>query len=300
MSAQAARRGGPVLCAGRLYCDLIMADLPSMPVAGHEVYAGRMTMAAGGGAYITAAYLAALGRPATLCAHLPAAPFDAVLAPELAQAGLGLELCLPAPQGVDPQVTVAMITPGDRAFLTRRAGPALPAQIGAAIASGAYGHLHLGELATLAEHPGLAASARAAGMTVSVDCAWDAQLLARSDLPQLLRGVDVFLPNAAEAAALARHAPLAAHAPLVVVKDGAEGARALCGGTVQSRPARPVQVVDTVGAGDAFNAGFLDAWLSGAALGDCLEAGHAVAAVALARQGGARGIPALAPLVTPL
>lgn len=273
-----------------------MSDLPALPVPGQEVYAGALTLAAGGGAYITAAYVAALGRPAALVSHLPADPFGAAIAPELRDAGIDLSACAPAPAGADAQITVAMIAEGDRAFLTRRAGPAVPDGLEAILASGRHAHLHIGELATLAEHPGLARAARAAGLSVSVDCSWDEAVLARCDLPALLDGVDLFLPNAMEAEALRRHAPLADHAPLVVVKEGAAGARALSGGASVSRPARAAHVVDTVGAGDAFNAGFIDAWLARRPLEECLDAGHAVAAAALARPGGARGLGRLDPL----
>ena len=291
-----ARPSGAILCTGRLYCDLVMSELPALPGAGKEVYAGAFTLAMGGGAYITAAYCAALGRDTGLAAHLPAEPFAQALRPELASSGLDLGLCEPAPVGADPQITVAMITSGDRAFLTRRAGPAVPAGLEAALATGRYDHLHLGELATLAEYPGLARAAKTAGLTVSCDCSLDVAVLARPDLPALLDGVDVFLPNAMEAEALARHAPLADHAPLVVVKDGAMGARALLADRVVARPARAACVVDTVGAGDAFNAGFIDAWLAQCMIEDCLDAGHATAAEALGKHGGARGLGTLVPL----
>jgi sugar/nucleoside kinase (ribokinase family) len=191
---------------------------------------------------------------------------------------------------VDPQITVALIAGGDRAFVTRRAGPALPEGLGALVDGGTWDHLHIGELASLAEMPEILARAKAAGMTVSVDCAWDAQVLARRDLAALLCGVDVFLPNRAEADALARHAGLETYAPLVVVKDGAQGAVAHQSGAQLHRPARAVEVVDTVGAGDAFNAGFLDRWLDGAALAACLDAGAECASIALARSGGAGGL----------
>ena len=267
-----------------------MSELPALPGAGQEVYAGAFTLAMGGGAYITAAYCAALGRDTGLAAHLPAEPFAQALRPELASSGLDLGLCEPAPVGADPQITVAMITSGDRAFLTRRAGPAVPAGLEAALATGRYDHLHLGELATLAEYPGLARAAKTAGLTVSCDCSWDVAVLARPDLPALLDGVDVFLPNAMEAEVLVRHAPL------FVVKDGAMGARALLADRVVARPARAACVVDTVGAGDAFNAGFIDAWLAQCMIEDCLDAGHATAAEALGKHGGARGLGTLVPL----
>ena len=102
--------------------------------------------------------------------------------------------------------------------------------------------------------------------------------------------VDVFLPNAMEAEVLVRHAPL------FVVKDGAMGARALLADRVVARPARAACVVDTVGAGDAFNAGFIDAWLAQCMIENCLDAGHATVAEALGKHGGARGLGTLVPL----
>lgn len=288
------QKGKRVLCTGRLYCDLVMSGLSGAPKPGEEVYASGLALTAGGGAYITAAYLAALGRDTGLAAIIPAEPFAGAIASELADAGLDLGPCTFAPPGVDPQITVALIAGGDRAFVTRRAGPAVPEGLGALLDSGAWDHLHIGELASLVEMPETLARAKAAGMTVSLDCAWDADVLARGDLAALLRGVDVFLPNRAEADALIRHAPLLAHADLVVVKDGASGAVAHTAAGPLHRPALAVEVVDTVGAGDAFNAGFLDQWLKGAALGDCLDAGAQTASAALGRIGGARGLGRLA------
>lgn len=283
-------RGKRVLCAGRVYCDLVMGGLATPPAAGQEVYAETLVLAAGGGAYITAAYLAALGRDVGLAAVIPAEPFAGPIATELGDAGIDLAPCTYAPAGFDPQITVALVMGDDRAFVTRRSGPALPDDVADLIASGTYDHLHIGELATLAEGPHIVAIAKAAGMTVSVDCGWDTQVLDRDDLVALLAGVDVFLPNRAEADALSRHAPIAAHAPLVVVKNGKHGAEAFAQGCHSHRQALAVQVIDTVGAGDAFNAGFLDRWLEGADRIACLDAGVQVASAALTRQGGARGL----------
>lgn len=286
-----------VLCTGRLYCDIIMSDMPGLPVLGQEVYSGGVSFSAGGGAYITAAYLAACGRDTALAAIWPADPFASVLDAELDDSGVALHMMESAPPGIDPQLTVAMVTPQDRAFLTRRAGPPVPSDLLMALSSGEWQHLHIGELATVAEAPWLISAAKAADMTVSCDCSWDAGVLARTDLPKLLCDVDVFLPNRVEAEALTRHAPLSRHAPLVVVKDGAQGAVAHANGAAPlHRPARAGRVVDTVGAGDAFNAGFIDAWLAGSDLSTCLDAGAHTAAVALARTGGARGLTAITPL----
>lgn len=295
MYESASPKAASVLCAGRLYCDIVMNDLSALPVPGQEVYAEALSVSAGGGAYITAAYFAALGRATALAGHLPASPFETAFRNGLVGSGLDPSYCAPAAEGVDPQITVAMITRDDRAFLTRRAGPAIPAGLEAALGQAGFDHMHLGELATLAEHPGLVRAAKAAGMTVSCDCAWDKAILARTDLPELLAGVDVFLPNATEAEALTRLAPLGDHAPLVVVKEGARGAYAVANGRKLWRPAQTTHIVDTVGAGDAFNAGFLDALLAERPLEECLDAGNATAAAALGCRGGALGLGPLVP-----
>ena len=79
-----------------------------------------------------------------------------------------------------------------------------------------------------------------------------------------LRETDVFFANGAEATRIARAGDveeaaraLAALGPLVVVRLGAEGALAVAEDEVLRAPSVPVDVVDTVGAGDSFNAGFL-------------------------------------------
>ena len=274
---------GTVLCAGRLYADLVFTDMPRMPTAGTETFAGGAALHAGGGAFVTAAWLSALGREARLAAVLPAEPFGAAVAAEVARAGVVPAPLAPAPDGADPQVTAAMAVGGDRAFVTRRAGPAVPA---VDLAAPGLAHLHVGELATMAEAPDLLRDARAAGLTVSLDCAWDDGLTAAA--AALVRDVDLFLPNAVEAARLATLgvAPGQGRA-LWVVKRGADGAVAHAPAGALHRPAHAAGVVDATGAGDAFDAGFLDLWLEGAPLADCLDGGAACGARAVTRPGGA-------------
>ena len=51
-------------------------------------------------------------------------------------------------------------------------------------------------------------------------------------------------------------------------------------------PTEAVDAIDTTGAGDAFNAGFLSSWLQGAELKTCLDAGNARGALTVRRRGG--------------
>ena len=126
----------------------------------------------------------------------------------------------------------------------------------------------------------------------------------------MLRAADVFLPNAAEARRIAGVEDVEAAALAlartgaagrigrradVVVKLGADGALAArADGTVLRVPAMPVDPVDTTGAGDSFDAGFLRAWLDGAELRDCLELGAVCGALSTRAVGGVDAQPTLA------
>ncbi|MCV6594696.1 MAG: PfkB family carbohydrate kinase [Silicimonas sp.] len=278
-----------VLCVGRLYCDMIFTDLPRLPTAGTEVFAGGLGLHAGGGAAITAGHLAALGHRAALAAYLPGAGFGAAVRAELDPLGIDLSLCAEAPGGLDPQVTVAMVQAGERAFVTRRIGAAFPALSADALQAAGVTHLHLGEATTLIDNPDLIALARGVGATLSLDCSWDDGLDAAA-LARLLPQVDVFLPNGAEARFLRNAGVGLGGAPLTVIKEGERGARAVTAEREWHAPARIANVVDTTGAGDAFNAGFLGAWLQKAPLPDCLAAGNASGANSITRRGGLGGL----------
>ena len=168
-------------------------------------------------------------------------------------------------------------------------------------------HLHVGSLFLLdALRPRLAkrfAAARRAGITTSLDCNWDPRGSWDGGLGPILAETTVFLPNAAEAqritgretvedAALA----LAALGPRVVaVKCGADGALSgEPGGAITRVPAIAAETVDTTGAGDSFDAGFLVAWLAGRRLHDCLAIGVSCGSLSTRRVGGTAAQPTLA------
>ncbi len=280
-----------ILCMGRIYCDLIFTGLPAMPVLGQETYAESLKMHAGGGCYITAAYLSALGNKVAITAMLPADPFRETVLDEIRQMDLDDRYCEPAPMGQDPQITVAMIGNNERAFLTRRASAALPANTGPSFALPGLRHLHIGELTTLIEHPDLIEKARAANLTISLDCGWDEAAFCHPDLADLISAVDVFMPNSAEAERLSQNSVSLTCAAQTVIKRGAEGAELHIAGQRYFEPAHSeVQVIDTTGAGDAFNAGFLTAWLQDKGPEDCLAAGNHAGSIAVSRVGGAAGL----------
>lgn len=274
-----------VLSVGRLYCDLIFTDLPRMPSLGTEIFAGGFNVHAGGGAFITAAHLAARGVASTLGAYIPAPPFRDVVSGEIERSGVCMSFCAGSPEASEPQVTVALADRTDRAFVTRRTGAAFPEVTEAMLREAGITHIHVGELGTLVERPEVIALARRAGCTLSLDCGWDEEL----DLEgarDLISAVDLFLPNELEAARLDQVGLSRPYAPLVVVKRGARGAEAFRGEASVAASAEPVDAVEATGAGDAFNAGFLSKWLIGCDLSACLAAGNQQGARAVSTVGG--------------
>ncbi|MEM7717672.1 MAG: PfkB family carbohydrate kinase [Pseudomonadota bacterium] len=274
-----------VLCVGRLYCDLIFVDVPRLPTLGTETFAGGLEIHAGGGAYITSAWLASLGQSASLVSFLPPPPFREQIVDEISRAGVDLSLSAGMAEGQAPQLTVSISTKGDRAMLTHQPGPSIPDLTAQDLRSAGVHHVHIGELTTLMERPELVKAARDAGATVSLDCGWDDRV-ATKGVASLLGKIDVFLPNASEAEAL-RKAGVSLDGPgLTVIKCGADGATAAVGTRALRVRAPKVVNVDPTGAGDAFNAGFLVAWLAGQDTEACLKAGNAAGARAVSGCGG--------------
>jgi 2-dehydro-3-deoxygluconokinase len=138
--------------------------------------------------------------------------------------------------------------------------------------------------------------AREAGALISFDVN-DRRALwsmddAQATLTRLADAADIAFVGRDEAERLwgtATAADVRAHLPncaLLIVKDGDVGATAFAAGEEPVFvPAPRVDVVEPVGAGDAFAAGFLAATLDGAALADRLSAGHAAAARVLRTHG---------------
>jgi ribokinase len=94
-------------------------------------------------------------------------------------------------------------------------------------------------------------------------------------------------------------AALAAGGPLVVVKDGERGAVATHpSGAAVSVAGRARTPVDTTGAGDTFNAAFLDSWLDGAELTESLARAVLAGALAVSAVGGTAGQPTRNDLIT--
>jgi sugar/nucleoside kinase (ribokinase family) len=212
---------------------------------------------------------------------------------------------------VDPDVptglTVILDRRTDRAILT------FPGPI-ASLSAGAVSreslararHVHVSsfflQTALAPALPDLFSIARQAGASTSIDPNWDPAEAWDGGLQALLPHTDVLLPNAEEAMQITRRPDpvsaaraLAEYGPLVAVKlgpDGALGARP--GGEISRAPSLPtVDPVDTVGAGDSFDAGLLAGLLGGESFEQALSLGCACGALSTRAGGGTAAQPTL-------
>lgn len=261
----------------------------------------EVTVACGGAAANTAAWLAWAGAEAVLVGRVGADPAGAQVRAELTAAGVRCALTVDSVARTTC-VVVLVDEHGQRTMLPDRgAGARLATEDLSDALLAEADHLHLSGYVLLDERSrpaGLAmlAAARAAGLTTSVD-PQSAGLI--GDAERFLAGiagVDLLLPNVAELAALTGTADpdaaggLLSRVGAVVVTMGRAGARWVDSGGAVTVPADAVDCVDSTGAGDAFNGGLLAAWLSGAGPERALRAGVAAGGRAV-RRIGARPYP---------
>jgi sugar/nucleoside kinase (ribokinase family) len=158
-------------------------------------------------------------------------------------------------------------------------------------------HLHLGSYflldSLIPDIPRLFRAAHEGGLTVSLDTNYDPQEQWDSGLQDALRHADIFLPNETELCAIggSRDVPtalrsLSQRVPIVAVKQGAQGATAQQGEVIACAESIPVKVVDTTGAGDSFNAGFVYGYLAGWPLARALRLGCICGALSTRTAGG--------------
>jgi sugar/nucleoside kinase (ribokinase family) len=140
--------------------------------------------------------------------------------------------------------------------------------------------------------------AKEAGMSTSLDPDHDPSGKWNGGMRELLCYVDFFFPNEHECMNIAGAANLDAAANclrslagVTVIKRGAEGAVLVSAGCTISTPAFAITPVDTTGAGDSFNAGYLFQYLRGSPQEQCLLWGNACGALSTQSLGGTEGFP---------
>ncbi len=288
-----------VTIAGELNLDLILYGLPEALPPERELLATKMMLTLGSSSAIVAHNLAVLGCRVGFSSCIGADNFGEVAAGRLREAGVDVSTVRRMEDGAATGLTVILPRAKWRNILT------YPGTIFALkpehldmeyLASARHFHLssYFLQRGLQPRIPGILRELKSAGLTLSLDTNDDPDDLWDSGLREVLPLVDILLPNRREAmkitgcgnleAAIAR---LTEWIPLVVVKLGAQGAVACRGKDRLHSPALKLgAVIDPVGAGDSFDAGFLSQYVRGAALDECLRIGNLAGALSVSRPGG--------------
>jgi len=293
---------GRIAIIGNLNIDLILRGIEQMPAWGQEVMGTGHTAASAGQAGTLAMALAHLDLPVSVVSAVGTDPFGDQILRDLGNAGVALTAIERIP-GARTAISVAVVRPdGERAFLSdftpldtydrvlveRHASLLADAEIVCLVGIFCLPNYALPEMAvTLRTH-------QANRQTTMLDTGWDPQNWSPETivgLRELLAATDLFLPNLDEARAItglsdpaeAARALTTLGPGTVIIKCGHEGALGLRGNETVHAPSLPTEVVDAVGAGDSFNAGFLYAYTAGWPLQSSLAFANATAAHYISR-----------------
>lgn len=287
-----------LLILGNVNVDLVLGEVDGWPAVGTEVVVDRSEMRPGGSAGNTALALSGMKSPYRMIASVGNDPNGDWLSGQFDEASTEwiVEPC-------DTTLTVGIVHKGgDRVFFTtpghlQRASlddlverlPQAPDGHAFALVSG--GHLMPGIEAGTVE---LLSALASKGWRTAIDPGWPPAGWTEDNKRRMfdwIASADISLINAEEAKGLAGMEDLDAAVALLiervgpghtlVVKDGAQGAHAYEAGAHFHAASPKVEVIDTVGAGDTFNAAFLASLAKGRTLGEALHSGTDIAARAI-------------------
>jgi sugar/nucleoside kinase (ribokinase family) len=292
-----------LLVVGELNADVVVTDPDPVPAFGQaERLVGDIRLTLGSSSAITACGAARLGLRVAFVGVVGDDALGRFVLDALAARGVDASACRVA-AGRATGASVVLGNGTDRAILTAvgTIADTRAADVPDALLARAR-HLHVGSYflqpALAGDIPTLFRAARANGSTTSVDPNWDPAGAWDGAFAAALVESDIVLPNAEEAMRLTGATDvesaarvLAGDARIAVVKRGADGADACSGGRLVHGAARPVDPVDTTGAGDSFDAGFIAARLEGRSVAEALAFAVACGSLSTRASGGTEAQP---------
>jgi len=287
-----------VTVVGELNLDLILYGLPDRLDPERELLANRLALTLGSSSAIFAHNLAVLGSRVGFISRIGDDPLGRISRERLAEGGVDVAKVRVVSGPTTTGLTVILPRAHDRNILTY---PGTMFEmcfedLDLEYLSAAK-HFHLSSFFLhRALRPRIAElfhRMKSAGLTTSLDTNDDPEDLWAEDLWEVLRYVDVFMPNEREIMKIARTtdpraglAKLAEVVPTVVAKLGPEGAVARQGKEEVTGKPLHVDAIDPVGAGDSFDAGFIHQYVRGADLATCLAYGNLAGACSTTKPGG--------------
>lgn len=287
-----------VIVIGDANIDLVVAGCNELPAPGQEVLVQNMTIHVGGGAALFSLALAKLGLKIAFNGVLGEDGFGQFVRDQFSRYGIDTSYIRKSKKNTG--ISIAINPENDRSFITYTGSNAdlslqqldinslaLGRHVHLTGYRGSYNHMEYIEAVT---------KLKALGVTTSIDVGWDDTGEWYQGIFDLMREVDVFFMNEAEArhytgcsTAVDSMRLLAKHCSHIVLKLGSEGATASVDGRQLYRSSFSVRVVDTTGAGDSFNAGYIYGYLAGKEPEECLIYGNACGALSVSEYGGSTG-----------
>jgi len=293
-----------VYLVGRYFTDLIFTQLPEIPHLGHEVYARGFHLAVGGVA-TPAIALTRLGLRVAWHCQFGSDPFSYFVKEQVLHEGVDSTFFTET-NTPSLRISVAFSFEEERAFLSYIDEiPELAHQDYIRHSKPAWiyiTNLHMGN-----ELNAPVMAGREVGARIFMDCQAHHSSIKDPIIQEALRWVDVFSPNAQEARILTGEKSvenalnmLADFTDTVVIKLGAEGCICQQGLKSFHVPGIQTRVLDTTGAGDNFNCGFLFGQVKGYSLHDCLRIANICGGMSVQGYGGASTSPTYQQVVSML
>jgi sugar/nucleoside kinase (ribokinase family) len=303
-----------VACVGIVVADCVARPVLKQPQVGQLELVDTIGLYSGGSAANTGYDLARLGIRVSLIGRIGTDGFGDFLEAEAQRVGCDSSL-LKRDSSTGTSSSLVIVTPdGERTFLhsiganaklTPNDVPLLE------LKNQGVKILHLAGFYILTAMEGehgepateLFKQASSLGMITSLDCVWDATGRWGKLISSVLAQTDIFYPSIHEARAITGLVSTATPQEIaqglfemgvrqiVALKMGAEGSFVMTrDGTCHTVKAPKVKTIDGTGAGDAFIAGFLAAYLRGMKLLECAQFGNAAGALCVGALGATAGV----------
>ena len=291
-----------ILVIGELNVDIVATGLRTAPERGSEILAQKCELTLGSASAIFAAGMAKLGHEVTFVSHVGRDHLGDFCVRALKQSGVSTRHVTRKAEE-KTGVTIALSGKRDRALVTYAGAVAtFKADSLDEKAMSKHDHVHLTsyylQTGLRPSFARLLQQAKAFGLTTSFDPNSDPHDKWEPNIDSVLRFTDVLFVNEGEAMKLTRSKTLhgalktlGAKVPCAVIKRGDRGATAIQNEDVFNDPGFRISAIDTTGAGDSFDAGFMSAYLRKAPVAECLRTGNACGALSALSVGGTAGQP---------
>ncbi|PKQ44427.1 carbohydrate kinase family protein [Confluentibacter flavum] len=298
-----------VIVVGELNVDLILNKINGFPKIGTEILSEEMEFTLGSSSAICASNLSSLGLKVGFIGKLGNDIFGRFIIDKLQEKGVDTSMIL-MDYKLKTGVTVALSYEEDRAMITHQG-----AMSSLSVDDIDPDHLKQAKHVHFSSYffqPGFKDSlhlffqkAKSTGATTSFDVQWDPSEKWDLNLEEVLPSVDIFIPNKVEIQNLTGHTDVEAainsiqnKSKYVVIKCGTEGSMLFYNGIqITKQSFIHDKVIDTIGAGDSFNAGYISKYIQGKSPEECLVFGNLMGAISTTKPGGTAAFKNLADIM---